>query len=498
MTNKDKFLAKAGRAADIILAGGGICCLVALTYFAYYGWIEQRRFTSWIANVLYYVSPAVLATLFFTSLRLSAARKVNLAFFLVSAGVSIFTLEILLTVWSSLPTVMEFEKRRMRAKAARALGVDFDSRSREQFVADLRGQQDDAVQSIFGQAFLKPQNRGSGKSLLSIDGTEVLPLGGVSNKLVVLCNEAGQYVTYRSDDHGFNNPKDVWNKAPISIAVLGDSYAQGYCVPPDQTFVARIRERYPGTLNLGIEGNGPLLMLASLKEYAATARPKVVLWFYFEGNDLTDLAAEAQNLILKNYLNEGTYKQGLMDRQPQIDRALLDYLETLRSKSLLLRRLEEIGQLIRNFNLSTGRILKVVKFSQLRDRLGLVYTERGEDNRKRTGGTTTPDSNRALMDLFSQILLTAKQVVASWGGKLYFIYLPAWEPYGDPDRAEQRRERILKIVKVVGLPVIDIHQTFTQQPDPLDLFPFRLPAHYNEKGNRLVADQVLESISVDQ
>ena len=337
---------------------------------------------------------------------------------------------------------------------------------------------------------------GSGKSSISIDGKIVLPLGGVSNKLVVLCNEAGHYVTYRSDGHGFHNPEGVWNKAPISIAVLGDSYAQGYCVSPDQTFVARIRERHPGTLNLGIEGNGPLLMLASLKEYAASAKPKIVLWFYFEGNDLADLAGEAQNPILRNYLNQPAYKQGLMDRQAQIDRALLDYLEALRSKGPILRRLEEVGQLIKNPKLSTGRILNVIKLSQLRARLGLVYTGRGEDNKKRASVTTTQNSNRALMELFSQTLLTAKQEVASWGGKLYFIYLPAWEPYGDPERADQKREQILQIATAVGLPVIDIHQTFTRQPDPLDLFPFRLPAHYNEKGNRLVAQEVLRSISI--
>jgi hypothetical protein len=369
--SREKFLESAAKVTNTALAGAGTICLFALCYFIYYyGWTGQRQITR-SAVLLYYVLPVLLAILCFVSLRLSAARKVNLAVLICSAGVSLYSLEIFLALWSSLPSVMESEKRQMRASAAKAAGVEFDSRTREQVVNDLRRQAVDVVPSIFGQAFLKPKSRPNGNSSISIDGKEVLPLGGVSNKLVVLCNEAGQYVTFRSDNHGFHNPQGVWNKLPIRIAILGDSYAQGYCVPPDQTFVARIRERYPGTLNLGIEGNGPLLMLASLKEYAASARPKVVLWFHFEGNDLADLAAEAQDAILKNYLNQITFRQGLMDRQVQIDRALLDYLETLRSKGPLLRRLEEIGHLIRNPKLSSGRILNVAKLSQLRERIGV-------------------------------------------------------------------------------------------------------------------------------
>jgi hypothetical protein len=496
--SREKFLASAARVINTALAGAGTICLVALCYFVYYyGWSGQRQITSRSAILLYYVLPALLAILCFASLRLSAARKVTLAVLLCTTGVSLYTAEIFLALWSSLPSVMESEKRQMRASAAKAAGIKFDTRSREQVVDDLRRQAVDVVPSIFGQAFLKPKSRADGGGSIRIDGKEVLPLSGVSNKLVVLCNEAGQYVTFRSDSHGFHNPADVWNKVPIRIAILGDSYAHGYCVPPHQTFVARIRERYPGTLNLGIEGNGPLLMLASLQEYAASARPKVVLWFHFEGNDLADLSAEAQDPILKNYLNQITFRQGLMDRQVQIDRALLDYLETLRGKGPLLRRLEEIGHLIRNPNLSSGRILKVAKLSHLRDRLGLVYTGTDDENKRTARVPRSDDRNRALMELFTRVLVAAKQEIDSWGGKLYFIYLPSWEPYGDPERADQNRGRVLKIIESLSIPLIDVHPVFLQQPDPLALFPFRVPAHYNEEGNRLVAEQVLRSISVD-
>ena len=36
----------------------------------------------------------------------------------------------------------------------------------------------------------------------------LLPLGGVSNRTILLPIESGQYNTYKSDRHGFNNPDD--------------------------------------------------------------------------------------------------------------------------------------------------------------------------------------------------------------------------------------------------------------------------------------------------
>jgi hypothetical protein len=52
------------------------------------------------------------------------------------------------------------------------------------------------------------------------------------------------------------------------IVALGDSYAHGACIPSDQGFVSLIRSEYPATVNLGVNGDGPLAILATLKECA--------------------------------------------------------------------------------------------------------------------------------------------------------------------------------------------------------------------------------------
>jgi hypothetical protein len=47
-----------------------------------------------------------------------------------------------------------------------------------------------------------------------------------------------------------------------------------------------------------------------------------------------------------------------------------------------------------------------------------------------------------------------------------------------------------------GLPIIDLHPIFAAQKDPLGLFPpFPLQSHYNEQGNRVVAETVLGSLT---
>ena len=219
------------------------------------------------------------------------------------------------------------EKKKEAAKLAKKFGVEIDTRGGFEVIADLRKRGIDAVPIITPANHLfVEQPDGSIKSAINIGGTEVIPFGGISNKVTVLCNESGPWITYTSDEHGFNNPREIWQSGQIDVAALGDSFAQGYCVTSDKNFVALIRRGYPATLNLGMAGNGPLLMLATLKEYLPRLAPKIVLWFYYEGNDLTDLQTEKKSAILMRYLKDD-FNQGLLARQSDVDQALTNEID---------------------------------------------------------------------------------------------------------------------------------------------------------------------------
>src|SRR5262249_7361046 len=126
---------------------------------------------------------------------------------------------------------------------------------------------------------------------------------------------------YDSDEYGFHNPPQLWKAGQVDIAAVGNSWTQGWCVPSDRNFVSLMRVRYPATLNLGMSGEGPLPILGIAREYLSVLEPKIVVWFYFEGNSLQELQEEKKYELLLRYVRSD-FRQGLIRRQDEIDQAL--------------------------------------------------------------------------------------------------------------------------------------------------------------------------------
>ena len=364
-------------------------------------------------------------------------------------------------------------------KLAKQYGVDFDMRDVGEVIADFWARGIQTFPQII-LPMLTKQPDGSMKSLISIRGAELIPLGGIADQITVMCNQSGRFVTYRTDEHGFRNPKGMWSSDRVEIAAVGNSFAQGYCVPFDKDFVALIRKRHPATLNLSMTGDGPLLMLATLEEYLPRFRPKTVLWFYAESNHLFDLQTEKKSRLLMRYL-EFNFKQGLLSRQKETDQALVDYVHK--------KSAQKTTEKPRHQN-RFADLLQTVKLGALRQKFGLVH---GHDTQE---AAVVADLRGPITNLFGDILSQAKNRVRTWGGRLYFIYLPAWERYANHNLglASKERAKILTLVSTLGIPIIDINGAFQAQSDPLSLFPFRRFGHYNEQGHRVVAKEVLKVI----
>jgi hypothetical protein len=493
--NADRFLAKI---ADFILFSGGIFCLALVFYVAYqYGWTEEKQFSSPVGILLYYGLPAFMATLLFVFLRLKSAYKINLAISFFSMAISVYGTELFLSavyvpnlppspLWGG--QMKSRSQKEALIKLAKGFGVNFDTRSKLEIISELRKQGVSAFPAVNPNRLLKQQKDGTLRSDVRINGTEVLPLAGISNKVTVMCNETGNYVIYKSDEHGFHNPSGIWNLDRFDIAAVGDSFTHGACVSSDRNFVAIIQKRYPATLNLGVSGSGPLLQLAALQEYLPRFSPRVVLWFFFEENDLSDLKAELKNPLLNRYTKEKNFNQGLLARQADIDEALGTYINQQEIAEI---KKEEMARQDDD-RVHLYEMLRIVKLSTLREKLGLVY---GNAKLDQAAATT---AGIAELDPFDETLSEAKASVEAWGGTLYFVYLPDWYRYGDPQRANKNREPVLRVVRNLKIPIIDLHPAFQAQTDPLSLFPFRRFGHYNENGHRLVAEEVLSAISRDK
>jgi hypothetical protein len=91
----------------------------------------------------------------------------------------------------------------------------------------------------------------------------------------------------RYDRHGFRNEADL---SGAEVAVLGDSYVEGPLVSSGELMTAGLASRL-GTrvANLAQIGYGPRQQLVVLKRYALGLRPRIVVWAFFEGNDLKNV-----------------------------------------------------------------------------------------------------------------------------------------------------------------------------------------------------------------
>ena len=134
--------------------------------------------------------------------------------------------------------------------------------------------------------------------------------------------------------------------------------------------------------------------------------------------------------------------------------------------------------------------LPILKLWSLRQKLQLVFGVDREEPQTRSRLEPTVD------DLLRNALSQARKVVSSWGGTLYFVYLPGWDRYRNGRRAAEREHTtVLNLVNSLSIPVIDIEPAFEAQGDPLSLFPFRRFGHYNEQGHQIVATTILRVLA---
>ena len=413
---------------------------------------------------VFVVLPVGLSAAFLGGLKLPLDIRVNVALVTVSLAITIYLVEMFfaLTGFAGLD------------KHAFQWGFP-DTRTKFEVIMDLRKRGIDAYPTIYPNAFAGP---------LEIGGEKIHPLGGISDVATVLCNETGKWLVYRSDEHGFHNTPGIWKSAAPRVALLGDSFVHGSCVPSDRNIAATIRQRYPATLNLGMVANGPLAQLATLREYLPELKPRVTLWFYWEGNDLVDLGREARNPIFRKYLRPD-FRQNLRRKQDAIDRYFRQRY----------RKPPNPKNQFRFVRKTTVTAADIVLLRNVRHSLQLNRVPVGHSLDYRY-----PRPPPIAYELLPEILAKAASTVRTWHGKLYFVYLVGWhvadKSAGENNPRNPDRQRVLRMVRKLGIPIIDTFGPFRAEPDPGTLL-YGFQSHYSEKGYRVVAETVLSAIAKD-
>ena len=417
---------------------GAVASGVLVAWFAARG----GHFVSPVRLVLYGGLPLGVSLVSLAALLLGHRARCHVAVYGLALGVSLVGAELYL-------------QGTERAEPPPAAGRD--AATARTVTATFRANGLNAFGHYCAASYLREGADGVLRSRLSIDDTEALPLSGLAGNHRIKVN--GSIVSVRrTDDYGFNNPPGQWRDG--AVMVTGDSFAFGADVPFGVSFVDRARTRFAPVVNLACGGNGPLLELAALVEYGPLLRPTVVLWAYYEGNDLTkDIARERAAPILERYLGAGPH-QDLAARNADIQRAARDFLDRRARARVVIAAAPGI------------QWRSAARLEYLRTALGLTYGFK-------------PDA----LDLFTQVLARARDVVEGWGGRLVFLYLPGEGRYASwlaGKDADGYRRAVLDRVRGLGVPVIDIVPVFAGHARPRDLFC----GHYTAQGHAMVAGAV--------
>ncbi len=113
--------------------------------------------------------------------------------------------------------------------------------------------------------------------------------GNIGEALCLPANPPEEF-DLRYDRHGFRNDEDMER---AEVVVIGDSYVESPMLS-HSSLLTSIVKRLSGAsvANLGISGYGPEQELIVLKRYGLNLQPKVIVWTFFEGNDLLQLDPE--------------------------------------------------------------------------------------------------------------------------------------------------------------------------------------------------------------
>ena len=405
----------------------------------------------------YYLISSILIFFSIISFFINDKIKEYLIIFNISLIISLYLFEGYLTLNDRHSREQLYEKQ---------TGNKWDGRSKIQIYKDLK-KKNDNITIRYHPSYLVNKNYDN----------IFLPLSGLSNSETIHCNENGYYSIYQSDRYGFNNPDSEWDKKEIEYLLVGDSFAHGECVnrPNDISSVLRNLSN-KSVLNLGIGGNGPLIEYATLREYL-DRNVKKVLWIYYEGNDLEDLINEKTNNILIKYLEDLNFTQNLKFKQNEINSLLSNIIkETEREREREIER-------------NTFKF-KLIKFIKIFNTRNSILPKPTPESMPVPGPVSVPVSIPVPAQEFKQILQLTKELINKNNSKLYFVYLPVYSRYSRT--YDNTNYNLVKnILNELNIPFIDIHrEVFENEQNPLKLFPFEQPGHYNIDGYEKVAETI--------
>jgi hypothetical protein len=305
------------------------------------------------------------------------------------------------------------------------------------------------------------------------------PLSTPNNKKIIFCNEnrKGDYIFYKSDRYGFNNPDFIYDKIDNKkkIIVVGDSSAHGFCENINYAELLRkylhMNTEYE-VINMGMGGAGPIESYARIKEYADYFKAEKIIWF-IAYNDLDDLEREKYNRILKKYLDNNNYSQELIKNQNKINEIYEDALKNL------IKKKEENKKLSKDLNII--KILEIITLQDLRMTFGHIK------------------NNFFILNDFKKIIIKSNNYCIEKNCKITYVTLFPINPYDDKNYIKKYKKMSNKIKEILISTTSNyVELNLFHNINDFDEYHNDLKYHFNAKGHNIlfeiIKDKVLNDI----
>ena len=182
---------------------------------------------------------------------------------------------------------------------------------------------------------------------------------------------------------------------------------------------------------------------------------------------------------LKRYISDKSFSQNLIMKQSEIDDSLIEFFEKTKDEF----EYKKNNTIKKDFK---DYFLQILLLRDLRNQLNIQANK------------DKPSLSEEL-DLFKTIISESENLVSSWGGDFYFVYLPGYNKSFNLNKylrpiflkEDHYRQNIVKIINDLQINFIDIYsEVFLKHPNPENLFPFGVYGHYNRKGYEIVSKKI--------
>jgi hypothetical protein len=289
-------------------------------------------------------------------------------------------------------------------------------------------------------------------------------------------------IDVKYDSRGFRNDYEI-EQAPIVI--IGDSFVEAGLVPQELLLSTHLRSLLQVEVaNLGQSAYGPQQELLVLQRYGFTMHPKIVLWLFFEGNDLLDVQR---------------YERFIQNRD-----TILNEVYSFKDRSFTANAVLLLGGLTGSGSKSDT--------DEARRRSCKYLRSQSEESRTlyfAYAGSPLSGEELASLDVAQGIFLEAQRRSTHNGARLLLVYIPtkfrvyrdfcdfAEDSYGINWQLSDLPDRLETWCRAQGIAYLDLTAALQESAGQGELVYFPDDGHWNERGHEVVARTVARFIDLN-